>query len=60
MRHITCSSIDRTVGIGRVNPCVRGRIAVAPGENIVAIKNSPIVVVGRLSMMSAYFTCYAY
>lgn len=54
-RHITCISIDRAVGIGRVNPCVRGQIAVAPRENIVAIKNSPIVVVGRLLMMSAYF-----
>lgn len=54
-RHITCISIDRAVGIGRVNPCVRGQIAVAPRENIVAIKNSPIVVAGRLSMMSAYF-----
>ena len=25
-RHITCISIDRAVGIGRVNPCVRGQI----------------------------------
>ena len=54
-RHIICISIDRAVGIGRVNPCVRGQIAVAPRENIVAIKKNTIVVVGRLSMMSAYF-----
>lgn len=54
-RHITCISIDRAVGIGLVNPCVRGQIAVAPRENIVAIKKSTIVVAGRLSMMSAYF-----